>query len=196
MGWHQGTRRSLLSTLPLGPKSGFKKPRRIGRQIKSSLLKALMPFAQTHLSTNYNQCTTCRVWRVVPGRRKRRKREVHSKCTSAGTWRGQSTEPVKARASPLIMENRKRERLVKHEAPIKLYWSIVTMEPSHKHTQIRPLIPCPLSAFLFSIINRARVELGESSTVVRICSLLSSNNPLAGLGRGRCSCRRPLPEAC
>lgn len=54
------------------------------------------------------------------------------------------------------------------------------MEPSHKHTQIRSLIPCPLSAFLFSVINRARVGLGRSSTVVRIGSLLSSNNPPAG----------------
>lgn len=35
---------------------------------------------------------------------------------------------------------------------------------SHKHMQIWPLIPCPLSAFLFSIINRARVELGSSPT--------------------------------
>ena len=106
---------------------------------------------------------------------------------------------VKSKDQLSYRGNRKRERLVKHETPIKLYWSIVTMDHSHKHTQIRPLIPCPSSAFLFSIINRARVELGKSSTVVRICSLLSSNNPLAGAagrGRGGSAVGVRLPEAC
>lgn len=103
---------------------------------------------------------------------------------------------VKTESQPSYHGNRKRERPVKHEAPIKLYWSVVTMERSHKHTQIRPLIPCPLSAFLFSIINRAREELGKSSTVVRICRLLSSNNPPGGGADGGAAVGVRLPEAC
>ena len=68
------------------------------------------------------------------------------------------------------------------------------MEPSHKHTQIWPLISCPLSAFLFSIINRARVELGSSPTVVRIRSPLSGAGPRRAGREAQLSA--PLPAAC
>lgn len=41
---------------------------------------------------------------------------------------------AKTASQPAYHGNRKRPRPVKHDAPIKVYWATVTMEPSHKHT--------------------------------------------------------------
>lgn len=130
-------------------------------------------------------------------RRRRKKREVHTSSSLLGREEVKAQRRVKTKRQRSYHGNRKRARLVKHETPIKLYWSIVTMEHSHKHTQIRTLTPRPSSDFLFSIINQARVELGKSSTVVSICSLLSSANPgLVRRGEGGTAAGGRLPEAC
>ena len=65
-------------------------------------------------------------------RRKRREKSTASLCLlGQGEVKSTASKP-KSQLS--YHGNRRRERPVKPDAPIKLYWSIVTMEHSHKHT--------------------------------------------------------------
>lgn len=124
-----------ITTLPSSPR-GFQEAQSISRQARPSLLKALVPSAQTHLSTSYNQGHHLQGWGLGGWSRRggaRRERSPPQGRVYSDVERSQHRLAQTA-SQPSYHGNRKRQRPVKHDAPIKVYWAAVAMEPSHKHT--------------------------------------------------------------